>query len=71
MDIEGAELDTLIGAEKTIKQNKPKLAVCIYHKIEDIITIPKYLHSIVPEYTFSVRQHSNSLLETVLYAEVR
>lgn len=70
MDIEGAELDTLMGAENIIRKNKPKLAVCIYHKIEDIITIPKYLHSIVPEYRFKVRQHSSSLLETVLYAEI-
>ena len=70
MDIEGAELETLIGAENTIRKHKPKLAVCIYHKIEDIITIPKYLHSIVPEYKFKVRQHSSSMLETVLYAEV-
>ncbi|MBQ4363823.1 MAG: FkbM family methyltransferase [Oscillospiraceae bacterium] len=70
MDIEGAELDTLIGAENTIRKYKPKLAVCIYHKIEDIITIPKYLHSLVPEYKFRVRQHSCSMLETVLYAEI-
>ena len=71
MDIEGAELDTLIGAENIIKKYKPKLAVCIYHKIDDIISIPKYLHSIVPEYKFKVRQHSKSMLETVLYAEVK
>ncbi len=70
MDIEGAELETLIGAENTIRTHKPKLAVCIYHKIDDIITIPEYLHSIVPEYKFKVRQHSSSMLETVLYAEV-
>ena len=70
MDIEGAELDTLIGAENTIRKFKPKLAVCIYHKIEDIITIPKYLHSLVPEYKYRVRQHSSSMLETVLYAEI-
>ena len=70
MDIEGAELDTLIGAENTIRNNKPKLAICIYHKLEDIVTIPKYLHSLVPEYRFKVRHHSGTLLETVLYAEV-
>jgi len=71
MDIEGAELDSLIGAEQIIKKNKPKIAVCIYHKMGDIITIPKYLHSIVPEYCFKVRQHSQTMLETVLYAEVK
>lgn len=70
MDIEGAELDTLIGAENIIKKYKPKIAVCIYHKMDDIITIPTYLHKLVPEYRFRVRQHSSSMLETVLYAEV-
>lgn len=70
MDIEGAELDTLMGAENLIKRCKPKIAVCIYHKLEDIITIPRYLLRIVPEYRFKVRHHSNSMCETVLYAEV-
>lgn len=70
MDIEGAELDTLKGASGIIKACKPKLAICIYHKIEDIYTIPSYIHSIVPEYRFKVRQHSDSMNETVLYAEV-
>lgn len=70
MDIEGAELDSLIGAQELIKKYKPKLAVCIYHKMDDIIKIPKYLKELVPEYKFRVRQHSKSMLETVLYAEV-
>ena len=70
MDIEGAELDTLMGAQTVIKRYKPKLAVCIYHKIDDIIKIPRYLKELVPEYKFKVRQHSKSMLETVLYAEV-
>ncbi len=70
MDIEGAELNTLRGAAEVIKRDKPKLAVCIYHKPEDIIEIPKYIHSLVPEYKFKVRQHTNTMLETVLYAEI-
>ena len=70
MDIEGAELDSLIGAQELIKRCKPKLAVCIYHKMDDIIKIPKYIKELVPEYQFKVRQHSKSMLETVLYAEV-
>ena len=70
MDIEGAEMDTLIGAQKIIKRCKPKLAVCIYHRMNDIIKIPIFLKELVPEYNFKVRQHSKSMLETVLYAEV-
>ncbi len=43
MDVEGAELDSLKGAAKTIKMNAPKLAICIYHKTEDLWAIPKYI----------------------------
>lgn len=70
MDIEGAELNALKGAEKTIKKNKPKLAICIYHKPEDVTAIPSYLKSIVPEYKFILRHYSDCSQETVLYAVV-
>lgn len=55
MDIEGAELPALRGAQKIIKKDKPKLAICVYHKREDLITIPQYIKSIVPEYSFYLR----------------
>lgn len=68
MDIEGAEYQALIGAEKTIKKNKPKLAICIYHSDLDMIRLAELIHSWVPEYKLCVRQHSNCICETVLYA---
>ena len=68
MDVEGAELETLKGARKTIQQDKPKLAVCIYHKPEDIVEIPLYIKELVPEYKLYIRHHSSGSDETVLYA---
>lgn len=68
MDIEGAELSALKGAENTIKMYKPRLAISIYHKVNDFIDIPEYLLSIVPEYKFYVRHYSCYKFETVLYA---
>lgn len=68
MDVEGAELMALKGAEKIIKRNKPKLAVCIYHSDQDMLEIIQYIHQLVPEYKLYVRQHSNMYYETVLYA---
>ncbi len=68
MDIEGAEMDALRGAEKVIKKNRPKLTICIYHSDEDMVRIAEYIHQLVPEYRLYVRHHSRSKVETVLYA---
>lgn len=67
MDIEGSEMAALEGAKDTILRNKPKLAISIYHKDEDMIKIPLYIHSLVPEYKMYIRQHSHSYFDTVLY----
>ena len=68
MDIEGAELKALIGAEQIIKAQKPKLAICVYHKPEHLWEIPLYLKSLVPEYKIFLRHHTNLEYETVCYA---
>ena len=70
MDIEGAELPALKGAKKTIARDKPKLAICIYHSDEDMLSIAEYIHALVPEYKLYVRHHRLYPMcgETVLYA---
>ncbi|MCL1857014.1 MAG: FkbM family methyltransferase, partial [Kiritimatiellaeota bacterium] len=72
MDIEGAELKALKGAEKTILRDKPKLAICIYHSKEDMIDIAEYIHALVPEYRLYIRHHNRWPLwqDTVLYAQM-
>lgn len=61
MDIEGSEMEALRGAENLIKNNKPRLAICIYHKNEDIIDIYNYLKPF--GYSFYLRQHACSCEE--------
>lgn len=68
MDIEGAELEALCGAKKLIESQKPRLAVSIYHKREDIWTLPKYILEICPDYKFFLRHYSFGDYDTVLYA---
>lgn len=68
MDIEGSELEALKGAENTIKNFKPKLAISLYHKKEDLFEIPAYLLEIQPEYKFYIRHYTTTTDETVLYA---
>ncbi len=43
MDIEGSELAALRGAERIIRQQRPKLAICVYHKPEDMWEIPNFI----------------------------
>lgn len=68
MDIEGAELEALQGAERTIKRDHPILAISIYHKPEDIITLPERILDICEGYRFFLRHYSFSWYDTVLYA---
>ncbi len=70
MDIEGAELETLQGTRETIRKDKPRMAICIYHKPEDLYEIIGYILSLVPEYRFKIRQYTSMNWETVLYAAV-
>ena len=50
MDIEGAEVEALKGAEKIIRTYKPQLAICIYHKPEHLYEVVFLLKKFVPEY---------------------
>ena len=68
MDIEGAELNALKGASESICRWKPKLAISLYHKDQDIVEIPLYLLEIMPEYQFYIRHYTTAMGETVLYA---
>ncbi len=67
MDIEGAELQALKGAEKTLRQFHPKVAISLYHSLEDFITIPQYLDSLGLKYTFYLEHHTIYENETVLF----
>lgn len=68
LDVEGSECDCLSGAEKIIKRDKPILAVCIYHSIEEHWKIPFMIREIRDDYQFFVRHYHYTGIETVLYA---
>lgn len=68
MDIEGAEYAALKGASRIIGSQKPKLAICIYHKPQDIWELPELILQLNSEYRFYIRHYSYKDNETVLYA---
>lgn len=43
MDVEGSEMEILLGAGKIIKRDKPVLLISIYHSGEQFIKIPLYI----------------------------
>lgn len=68
MDIEGSEIDTLKGAAGIIRKCRPALAVCVYHKQDDLWKIPLLIHGIQPGYSFFLRPHLNEMWDLVCYA---
>ena len=70
MDIEGSEQTALRGAVNVIKRDKPRLAICIYHRPDDLYKIPFWIKQTVPEYKLYLRHHNSGYAETVLYATV-
>jgi FkbM family methyltransferase len=67
MDIEGAEMKALHGAENFIRNNCVDIAISVYHKPDDIIKIPKFINTFGC-FDFYIRQYGYYGLETVLYA---
>ena len=68
MDIEGSEMNALVGARKTIERMRPKLAICIYHSDEDMLRIPEWILNLHLDYKLFVRHHFGARNETVAYA---
>jgi FkbM family methyltransferase len=70
MDIEGAELEALKGAERTIRESRPDLAICTYHCPSHLWEIPLYLDGLGLGYRFYLRNYTSFVGETVLYATI-
>lgn len=68
MDIEGAEIEALKGAQQTISEHRPQLAICVYHCLSDIWEVPLFIKSCYEGYKFYLRNYQFGGFETVLYA---
>lgn len=69
LDVEGAEMSVLRGARESIATYRPKLAISMYHRKEDLLEIPELLLSIHPDYQLSLSVNGATFVDMVLYAE--
>lgn len=67
MDVEGSELEALKGAKNQIIKNTPRLAICVYHKKEDLFEIPKLIMQYNSNYKLYLRLHSKMPTELTLF----
>lgn len=70
MDIEGAEIAALEGAENIIKMQKPKLAISAYHYLSDLWEIPLLIKSFNKDYKIFMRHHTADVFDTDCYAYI-
>lgn len=70
MDTEGSEPAALVGAQRILRTQAPKLAICVYHRQDHLWSIPKLIHGYNPRYRLHLRPHLLEGWDTVCYATV-
>lgn len=67
LDIEGSEMEALMGARDCIKKYHPRMAVSVYHHQDDMVKIIQYLTDLSSDYRFALRHYHSDTIETILY----
>ena len=55
MDVEGEEVNAILGAKETIQNFKPKMLISAYHRTDDFIKIPQAVLNIRNDYKIYLR----------------
>lgn len=71
LDIEGHEMATLKGAESTIRRFRPKLAISLYHNLEDLAQIPTWVAGLDLGYRLYLDHYTIHHEETLLYCSAQ
>lgn len=67
MDIEGAEALAIEGMKNHILNDRPKMAISVYHKVDDFWKIPEQIFSIRDDYDLYIRHYTEGTDETVMF----
>jgi FkbM family methyltransferase len=68
MDLEGAEIDALLGGETSIRRAGPSMAICVYHCPDHLWSIPLLLRRMLPKHKLYLRPHGYEGWDLVCYA---
>ncbi len=68
MDLEGAEIDALLGGENSIRRAGPSMAICVYHCPDHLWSIPLLLRRMLPQHELYLRPHGYEGWDLVCYA---
>ena len=69
IDIEGAEIEALYGARRVIERASAVLAVCLYHRQEDLWNVAIAIDELSNgRYRLHLRRHAEDSWETICYA---
>ncbi len=55
-DVEGAEYESILGSEAIIKNHMPDLLISMYHRSEDMYTLPLLIKNLAPQYNLYLRR---------------
>jgi FkbM family methyltransferase len=68
LDVEGAEEEALMGAQRQIGTARPKMAVALYHRAGDLWRIPALIERLGGKYQYSIRHYSQTIDDSIVYA---
>ena len=70
MDVEGEEKAALVGGNYVIKNNRPRLMISGYHKVEDMWEIPEIIWEIDKNYKIYVGHAPGVSMELEFYCTI-
>ncbi len=70
VDIEGAAMDFVNGARKTLTKFRPVLSIAIYHNPTEFFEVKPALEDLLVNYKFLVRKLSSGIKNNLIHSEV-
>ena len=70
VDIEGAAMDFVKGASKTLTKFRPVLSIAIYHSPTEFFEVKPALENLLVDYTFLIRKLACGVKNNLIHAEV-